>query len=32
MTRSGAPGNWLETDKQYRAASEALIKIKTGKK
>jgi TldD protein len=22
---------WLETDKQYRAASEALIKIKTGK-
>jgi len=22
---------WLETDKQYRAAAEALIKIKTGK-
>src|SRR5689334_10876874 len=22
---------WLETDKQYRAASEALIKVKTGK-
>src|SRR5216110_1631410 len=22
---------WLETDRQYRAASEALIKIKTGK-
>lgn len=24
-------GVWLETDKQYRAAEEALIKIKTGK-
>ena len=22
---------WLETDKQYRSAAEALIKIKTGK-
>jgi len=22
---------WLETDKQYRVASQALIKIKTGK-